>query len=158
MEETHERFLSFLDASEDCRWKIAKWLSLNGYTVRVPPLMKSPTHADWKRHSDSGDLEITRRVEVKQLSASFTCREDWPFRDKFIVCNKHSFDAAVPKPYGYIIVNREGTHAAIVLSDTSHRWGCEQKRDSRYGENVVQQHFYMAPLDCVRFVALKGQP
>ena len=38
---------------------------------------------------DDGDLSVTikesKRIEIKNLSAQFTCAEDWPYKD-FMVC------------------------------------------------------------------------
>lgn len=131
---------------------IARWLTSRGHIVRLAPLTKAPTRADWKDHVDDGDLEIALRVEVKRLSANFTNAKDWPFGSKFIVCAKHAFDNARPKPHSFIIVNAAGTHAAIVEGRTSRDWTVERKTDSRM--DGVSQECYLAPMGCVTFTTL----
>jgi hypothetical protein len=148
----HERFLSHLDASIDAVWQIARFLSSRGYNIEVPAASRASKHEDWRNHADCGDIYISQRVEVKKLGVSFASRIDWPFEDKFIVCAKHSYDMAIPKPYAYIIVSQDGSHAATVFSSDADKWYVERRKDSRY-ENV-EQEFYFAQLDTVKFFPL----
>lgn len=148
----HQRFLEHLRLSEPARWAVAQWLLKRGYPVLLDPISFAPTRDEWETHADSGDLHVAVRVEVKQLSRDFTSRQDWPFGEKFIVCGRRAHDRAKPKPYGYVILNRAGTHAAFVLSATASTWRVESRTDSRY-DNVTQE-FYLAPLSAVRFSPL----
>ncbi|MFW5970495.1 MAG: hypothetical protein ACOCQT_00200 [Desulfovermiculus sp.] len=134
---------------------MARWLHGLGYNVAVNATGRAPRHEDWQDYADSGDLEINQRMEVKRLSVDFTGRQDWPFGSKFLVCARHSFDRAMPKPHAYIILNRTGTHAAIVKKETYPQWYVEKRTDSRY--QGVEQEFYLAPLECVQFHQLKQQ-
>lgn len=124
-------------------------LNRRGYNVTIPTSTRAKTHGDWKSHADSGDLFISQRVEVKQLSVNFTSADDWPFGRKFIVCAKHAFDRATPKPYSFIILSASGEYAAVVFATDSRDWTVETRTDRRY-ENVSQQ-FYLSPMDKVRF-------
>lgn len=151
--DNHEKFLEHLDASEEPVWLIARWLSGRGYSVQVPAASRANKREDWKDHVDSGDLYISQRVEVKQLSVNFTSRSDWPYRDDFIVCAKHAYDNATPKPYTYIIVSADSSHAAAVMCLDSGKWYTGIREDSRY--KGVKQEFYFAPLDTVRFFPLE---
>ena len=151
----HALFQGHLKDSRDSVWLVARWLQERGNAVVVNPLSVAERHEDWKKHTDSGDLAITQRVEVKSLSAEFVSRETWPFGEKFIVCAKHAWDLAVPRPYSFIYVNRAKTHVALVMGTTHKRWFVEDRVDSRY--DGVKQAFYFCPLDDVRFLALRGQ-
>ena len=144
-----QRFLKHLDESIDGVLSAAKWLNKRGYSVTIPPTVASETYEDRMNHVDGGDLFITMRIEVKTLGINFTNKDDWKFRDKFIVCAKHSFDNAKPKPYGYIIQSADMKHIAVVNSSTSKQWYVETRKDSRY-ENVTQS-FYLCPIDLVKF-------
>ena len=123
-----------------------------GYPVSVPPTFVAPSHEEWEEYADDGDLYVGQRVEVKKLGVEFTGRADWPFGSKFIVCAKHSFDRAKPKPYRYYYLNKSETHAAIVMGSSHKSWYCETKKDSRY-EDMVQD-CYMCPIHLVKFISL----
>jgi hypothetical protein len=156
MSENHKKFLSHLSESQNSVWLIAKFLNSFGYNVTVNASDKAKEAKDWQSFVDNGDLMIQQRVEVKALSAEFTNSNDWKFGKKFIVCAKHSFDNATPKPYLYIYLNKQKTHAAFVLSDTFSRWYVETRRDSRY--NNVEQEFYFCPLENVVFSEIANAP
>lgn len=145
----HSRFLRHLDDSADAVWLVSRFLSRRGYGVTIPPTSRAVAHNEWEACADNGDILITQRVEVKRLGVDFTCREDWPFRDKFIVCAKHSFDRATQKPFAYIILSANMVNASAVFSSDSRCWTTEKRTDRRY--NGVTQEFYLSPLDKVRF-------
>lgn len=151
MNEDHEKFLKFLDESRPAVMFVAQWFNKLGYTIGLPPTTKAKTYEEWEEHADSGDLIINMRLEVKQLSADFTGREDWPFKD-FIVCAKHSFDRADPKPYMYVIVNKAMTHAGIVMGSHSGNWTVEERADGRF--NGRKQLYYISQVDHVVFKEL----
>ena len=60
----------------------------------------------------------------------------------------HAFDRAVPKPYGYIYLNKAKTHMAMVMCQTSKKWYVEKRTDKRTN---IEQEFYLCPLDEVYF-------
>lgn len=131
----HENTLKFhkhLDASHDAVWNAARWLQSIGRQVVIMPSSKTPTHAEWKQHADTGDLYIQQRIEVKRRSKHFSGPIDWPHGDTFFVCAKHSWDRAKPKPHAYMIFNKDMTHVAIVLGDSHPEWSVINKEDSRY--------------------------
>ena len=145
-----KKFLTHLDASTDGVLSAARWLNKRGYNVTIPPTSYAESYEDRLNHTDGGDLFINLRIEVKTLGITFSGRHDWKFGDKFIVCAKHSFDNAKPKPYGYIIQSADLQHLAIVNSNTFKHWYVEQRKDSRYED--VTQNFYLCPIDLVKFV------
>lgn len=150
----HEKFLNHLDNSEDAVWHVMRMFSKAGNPVWKNPTTKARTAAQWQEHADGGDFWIGQRVEVKKLSVDFTCAADWPFRSKFIVCAKHAWDSASPKPIGYCILSQDGTHLAYVKGSTSPEWYVEKRTDSRY--DSVSQDFYFCPLDLVYWTKIDG--
>lgn len=159
--EQHRMFLDALWYSEPARWRIARWFSNEGHAVWVPPngLHHYEGHMDRiYQNSDDGDIHITQRVEVRQITAPFTCREDWPFKD-FIVATRYEFDRAItkpPRPVAYMVVNPEVTHMAYVLTMTRQHWHIET-RNSRPLIDIGPREYYITTLDHVRFVSLKPE-
>jgi hypothetical protein len=145
----HQKFLSHLESSSQAVWSVAEMLNHRGYNVTIPTATRAEAHGDWKMHADSGDLFINQRVEVKQLTVEFTSADDWPFGRKFIVCAKHAFDRATPKPYSFVILSSSGRHAAVVFATDSRTWTVETRTDRRYDN--VSQEFYFSPMDRVCF-------
>lgn len=147
-----QRFVKHLNDSHEGVISAANWLNSLGYSVTIPPSTVSDSYENRMKHVDNGDLYINMRVEVKTLGITFTSRADWKFGDKFIVCAKHSFDNAKPKPYAYIIQSADLKHIAVVHSTTFKQWYSESRKDSRYED--VTQDFYLCPIDLVRFHAV----
>ena len=147
-----QKFVKHLSESHEGVISAANWLNSLGYSVTIPPSTVSDSYENRMKHVDNGDLYINMRVEVKTLGITFTSRADWKFGDKFIVCAKHSFDNAKPKPYAYIIQSADLKHIAVVHSTTFKQWYSEPRKDSRYED--VTQDFYLCPIDLVRFHAV----
>ena len=149
----HLAFQQHLRQSGDVVWFVARWLWSQGNTVTVNKMVIAPEHKQWTAYADHGDLEIVKdgykqRVEVKGLKVSFTGAKDWPFQD-FIVCAKHSFDNAKPKPAFYIIVSADRRALAVVDTHSFGRWEMVKRDDSRYYK--VAQEFYTCPLDKIHW-------
>ena len=150
VEENHERFLKNLDNSKPSVRLVSKLLKDRGYNVRIGKTTKAKTHKTWRKHADNGDLFVDDyRIEIKGLSAKFTNKHDWPFRDKFIVCAKHAWDSATPKPYAFVCLSRDKKYIAIVFGNTSSHWYVEERKDSRYDD--YYQDFYFCPKGKVIF-------
>ncbi len=120
--------------------------------MKVNAAPKAEKRSEWKNYADQGDIEISQRVEIKQLSAQFTGPDDWPFKPKFIVCAKHSWDRSVPKPYAYIVLSKDGMNAGIVMGHTNSEWTVEERTDTRYKN--VKQEFYFCPMEHIKWVKL----
>jgi len=148
----HSRFVDHLNQSRHGVWLIADWLNRKGMDVTVTASSVSKGYEDRMDHVDSGDLYISQRVEVKSLSAEFTCKEEWPFGKELIVCAKHSYDNATPKPYMYVLLSKAKTHAIIVMGRDSKKWTVKRYKDKRY-ENM-EQDFYISSVDDVQFIKL----
>jgi hypothetical protein len=152
-ERDHTRFVQHLNDSKHGVWLVANWLNeKQGLNVTVNASSVSKGYEDRMDHVDSGDLYISQRVEVKSLSAEFTGKHDWPFKDQLIVCAKHSYDNATPKPYMYVLLNKAKTHAIIIMGRDHGKWTVKKYNDKRY-ENMTQD-FYIAKADDVTFIKL----
>jgi len=148
-ERDHTRFIEHLDASNPTVFQCAKFFYDKGIQVAISPMSKSKGYDDRLDHTDDGDLFIQQRIEVKGLSADFTNGADWPFGAEFIVCAAHSYDRAKPKPYAYMILNRNRTHVAIVYGKSRPHWTSKRIKDGRYED--MTQKFYLCPLEHVDF-------
>jgi hypothetical protein len=149
IKKNHQRFLEHLEKSRQFVDLVDKWLNEAGIKSRVLPMKKAPSHAQWKRYADHGDL-ITEngRVEVKHLDCLFSNAETWPFKD-FIVCAVHAWDRAEPKPFEFIYLNKSLTFGARLKGSTRNEWTVGVRKDQRY--ESVSQKFYFAPIPLVEF-------
>jgi hypothetical protein len=155
-EQTHEKFLKRLSASQSAVWRVAMWLSQHGHNVQINALHSAPTRSDAPDFADLGDIEIMSRIEVKGLSAEFTCREDWPFPD-FLVCNKAAFDKAHRKPAMFYYVNKDGTHIACLdARKTRAKWKTTMRRDKTYDDvgGKPEEEFYVCSPDLPTYRSL----
>ena len=157
--ENHKRFHAHLEASKPAVKFAREYLEGLGYKVRNkkskknPTNKKSPSYEVRMEYVDDGDLEYYkddewRRVEVKHLSGTFTSREDWAFRNYFVMA-KHAWDKADPKPDILISFNKDYTHIAKVYGNTSDKWYVQSVKDSRYMD--YRQAIYCCSLDLVEF-------
>ena len=144
----HAKFIKNLDDSDESVWIAAMHLNQMGVPVTVRTHTKSESYDDRLNHLDQGDLEIVQRVEVKGLSTEFTCKDDFPFKS-IIVCAKHSWDFANPKPYAYMLLNKNRTHYGLIKGETRESWFVDSFKDKRY-ESMVQE-CYKTNLDNVTF-------
>ena len=133
----HERFKKHLMDSQKCVWKASKSLSDIGLPVTIEPTFYSDSYDNRLYYQDNGDIRISLRIEVKGINTNFTCQEDFPYSHMF-VCAKHSWDFTNPKPFGYIIYNKEQTHFAFIPGSTHSSWTVNTIKDKRYG-NMVQK-------------------
>ena len=155
MTDNHKKFLDHLDESIVGVERAARWLRGHGHTLRVGETTKAETHADYKGHQDDGDLFIEDRIEVKRFGKNWTCREDWPYGRRTIVCAKHSYDRAEQTPYLYIMLSNDMTHAITVLvKATRDQWYVKKVKDR--GFNRVQD-CYHCPLKLVTFHRLEDE-
>jgi len=132
---THEQFIDALVLSQTPVKVAANWLRELGYYVRMPEMKIAPTRENNFKYRDSGDLWLSingvqMRVEVKhRKNLNFTCCEDYPFETIFI---DEQYTIQKPgKLWAYMILNKDMTYAAVVLSETSRHWVVEEKEDPR---------------------------
>lgn len=145
MSDKHERFQALLGASEDSVWDVMRWLTEKGFSVRKEPTKVAPTVEERETYKDDADFEVCLPIEVKALSADFTCRRDWPFGNKFIVDSKNTFDEKLRKPWQYIYVNKAKTHYAVLnVRETMCHWYTEEKTCGNYADvGGLKSEFYI---------------
>jgi hypothetical protein len=144
-------FLADLRESQESVDRVAKWLREKGYPVVVRPTFERPDPTQMSNFSDSGDLEILQRVEVKQRkSLTFTSRDDFAY-PTLIVDACHCYDNARPKPFAYVILNRSMTAAFLVPNASRSHWLKIKKYDRFKGR---ERCFYECPIEHVQFVTL----
>ena len=153
----HELFTERLKKSQEAVLHMAAWHERRGFSVYVPPLRIAPSRDQWREFSDSGDFYVDgyggkRRMEAKRLTKNFTCHADWPYKLVFIVCSKHSFDNADPKPRNYFILNPSMTHCGVVaVNSTVDDWTWRPVYDRKFLE---WQDDYFCPMRLVYFMEL----
>ena len=153
-----DKFVERLNKSRKAVQVVADWWRSRGYLVNVPETEIRPSHNQWKQYVDSGDCYVThkhggtqKRFEVKGLSYNFTDITDWPFGSNFIVCAKHSWDNAEPKPFAYMYLNPGMTHAAVVFGHHHKSWTIKSvpDRDRSYAQDC-----YLSPIDNISWIVL----
>lgn len=151
-DEDDPTFVDDLRRSQDSVDVAAKWLRSQGYPLVVRPTFVRPTSDQMAEFSDSGDLEIMQRVEVKQrVDIDFTSADDFPYQT-VIVDACHCYDKARPKPYAYIIFNSQLTHAMVVnVRETIGAWSRTVKLDRKKNR---RRKFYECPVSEARFVTI----
>lgn len=152
-ERDNRKVVQHVRQSQDDVWRVARWLNNKGYEVRIPPTTYAKNYEDRLNHQDQGDLYVKfqkeERVEVKGLSTQFTSKNDWRFKDEAIVCAKHAFDHAEPKPFFYVLLSADKIHAMFIRSDTKEHWEVKEFNDKRY--ESMRQRFYVCPIQYIKF-------
>ncbi len=131
----HQKFLERVDESQLAVYIAGRWLQRLGHHIIMPPYSHAESHADWREHADNGDLHVASRWEVKHHSYPWKSLETWT-HDDFIVCSRHTYDQAKVKPRGYIYLNRDMTHAAVVFADTVGKWETRDNWDPNLGKKT----------------------
>ena len=138
------KFLERFAKSHEAVKLTAEWFEKEGCSnIRIPDFTLAPSHKEWKKHTDDGDLYVNnKRIEVKGLTAQhywFTTNKEYPY-DNWIICAKHSYDRAKPKPYAYLVWNCNRTHFGIIKTDTFDNWKIKNIKDPNY---PTSQDFYV---------------
>lgn len=137
-------FVADLTESHKAVEKAAAWLRNKGYPVIVRPTFVRPDVSERGEYADDGDIEILQRIEVKRrISMTFSGEGDFPY-DTLIVDACHCYDKANPKPYAYIIFNRDMTAAFIVdVKSTRRHWQRTTRADR---QKARVREFYECPV------------
>ncbi len=133
----HQEFLKYLEKSKDAVWAVARWLGEHGHTVQVNPTFAAPTVGVRDLYRDNGDLFVSLRVEVKERTLSWTSKEDFPYPTIF-VCKQKAYDETVDKPFCWVCLDNDRSHAAIIYHATKEHWKVREVYDSRF------KHTYQA--------------
>lgn len=144
-------FIEDLRASQKSVELVASWIRKRGTPVIIRPTFERPDQSQKFEYSDNGDLEILQRIEVKQRkSLTFVSKSDFKYPSIIVDCC-HAYDKARPKPYAYVILNREMTCGFIVMNDTFKHWQRLTKWD-RFKSRDRQ--FYECPIEHAIFADL----
>ena len=114
-QETHERFKKNLLSSELAVQAVEGYFLNKGYRVTVPELHVPGTFEDGK--ADSGDIILHHagtdyRVEVK-AQPRYTVKQLLRFPAGIIIDKKTTWDAKIPKPDAYYVVDKTMAHACV---------------------------------------------
>lgn len=144
-------FVGALEQSKSCVAAVAAWMAKHNCDVLIRPTVVRPDFESRNDYADHGDIEIRQRVEVKHRSIDFTSVDDYPY-PTVIVDEKYKVDR-IPrsKLWGYLIVNRQGTHVCCVKPDTQAQWLVESKHDNKDGQ---RREFYVCPKGLCLFCGL----
>jgi hypothetical protein len=135
-----------LEKSKEAMLLVMAWLSFEGQTVVAPPVQCRPDIKSRAAFADKGDLFVLKGLEVKRRKLMFTSAEDFPYPTVFIDVAKN-FDAKVPKPYLYLILSDDMTHAIEVdVKHTRDKWTTTIKFDRGRKRN-----FYECPVEHCKF-------
>ena len=143
LRETFDRRLA---RSHLALWVAASWAWDNGQNVRIP---STPPGVP-----DDGDLFVQaspgsrwQRLEVKHIRRDWTCRQDFPF-PKVLICARHSWDRANPKPAEYVLFNHRMTHVIRVKRNTRPLWWVDEVAD-RKRDDGHQECYCIKPDDAL---------
>lgn len=124
----HEDFVKALQESRDATFKVGQWLHSLGYDVRIPAFYIPKDRTD-SGVSDHGDIFIIKdgrpekRMEVKHRpNLTFTCKEDWPFKDGIFIANVDVIERGKNNLGAFITVNGPMTHICIIRPETRRYW------------------------------------
>jgi len=141
-----------------CAWLIR----MGNKDAEVLPKTYAKNQSERMDHLDHGDIKVTltmfsgtikRIMGVKGRSLTFTGRQDFPFPD-LIVCSVKSWDHSNPKPRGFISINVDETHCAIVWSSTIRAWKKRDFVDGRPNRGETETN-YVCPIHCVQFFNMR---
>lgn len=149
---SYNGFIKRLRGSAPSVHAVAEHLRItNGWAVRINPTPIAPPGSEMWRYADSGDLELSVPISVKQTSRDFTGAADWPFPN-FMIDSCDTWDRMVHKPMYIYTVNPKLTHAGRVSIKTIDRWERVEVDDVNYGRELK----IVAPLDCVEWMELRA--
>ncbi len=127
------------------------WLTGRGLKAKAMPLVVRPDVSVKNDFLDNGDIEITKRIEVKHRSINFTSADDYPY-DTVIVDELYKVDRSDSGDLDkYMIVNNKCTHICIVDSCTKNSWTTETHYDAAQKRTCT---FYVCPLNKCAFYSL----
>ncbi|WP_286995269.1 hypothetical protein [Acinetobacter sp.] len=133
-----KKFQSHLRESRGPVWRVAEALFEQGFSPTVKYSQVMEEGDPWRLYADDGDISLDIKIEVKhRKKIGWTCANDFPY-DTLLVCAKASYSRAFPKPYAYIHLDDDMSHAAIIYNGTFPEWEEIRMPDERYGDNYIQ--------------------
>jgi hypothetical protein len=152
----NDLFLKEFKVSQEVTMEVASWLAGAGYNCRVLPSVLRPDPKVRFDYTDSGDIEIIQRCEVKLRSINFDSAESWPFPDIFLdeAYKMAKFHRATL--YGYAIVNKARTGMLLIPRSTMGGWFTTTIYDKTVGRECTN---ICAPKSSAAYYSLnKSEP
>lgn len=150
-------FVRRFQTSRTAIFKVAEYLHREkGLNVAIPSMVLSPNVSSSMGYSDKGDLFVwangkkTFIIDVKHKQIDFTCAENFPFQDEYIMVASVASVTRLPA-FAYFVVNRQMTHAFVVKGDTKHLWHISHVKDKERGDSEDK---YMCYIGLGEFVEL----
>lgn len=110
-------FLRDLEASHAVSMRVAMYLQAVGHNVRLfVPTVRKTAEERWE-HTDSGDIEITKSIEVKQRGFDFHDAASYPYPTIYLG-EVYKVDKIWRDLYDFVLTNSSITHAACVDART----------------------------------------
>ena len=162
-DERQQQFMAILTESEAAVWCIAQWLTHRGHDILIPRFLLNPDVRRWREYADDGDLFIVRsddtrtRIEVRHISEKypFTCRDDWPHGEKFLIERVPRYDRKKPSPEIMFFVNHPMTHTAVVMPNSSFEgWYVEERAPAYNRPEEGSADYYLCPMGHVKFMEI----
>jgi hypothetical protein len=146
-----EDFLRDLNASFPTVMKVAIWLRAHGQSVNViVPTIRKDSAGRWE-HTDSGDIEILKTIEVKHRGFEFHDVATYPYATIWIG-ETYKVDKGLPRLHAFVATNAAETHAAIVNVNTKKDWLVETTFDKKQGRECQS---YGCPKELATFIDLR---
>ena len=101
-----------------------------------------------REYGKDPDFLILMPGEAKRRNFHFTSAEDYPYKT---ICVDVAHKIEKNPAYAYFIVNKPGTHMAILMHNSKNLWIVEEKYDSRIKRT---RRYYFAPVKCAKFVKI----
>lgn len=136
----HKEFLNRLAYSNYAVRIVALYLLRHGFSrLVINETRYANSVKDNNEFKDNGDILAYEkngvdgfwRIEVKRKDSSFTCRDDWPFKNEVFVMSKRAWSEEEKKADYIFIVNKEFTHAGIIYGKDSETWKEREITDSK---------------------------
>jgi len=126
MTKSDKQFLEQLEESHIYVRQVANWLMSKGYDVKINPASVRENYEDRWEHTDDGDLEVRLRIEVKHRKLDFNGPDDYPY-DTVLLDECYKVDGREASLYGYVILNKDASVAAVASKSTMNHWVRERK-------------------------------
>jgi hypothetical protein len=146
-----EDFLRDLNASFPAVMKVAIWLRAHDQNVNVMvPTIRKDSAERWK-HTDSGDIEILKTIEVKHRGFDFHDMATFPHPTIWIG-ETYKVDKGLARLHAFVATNKAITHAAVVPASTKAHWLKETRYDAKQGRECES---YGCPKGLATFIDLR---
>ena len=145
-------FRQNLKKSQEYVAVVNNWLRGYGFNSNILPYTVCKDVSERWEHTDSGDIEIRQRVEVKHRpKMDFKSLDDLPYPsiiiDEAYKIDKHNINTL----YAYFIVNSSKTRAMVILPRTKKHWFKKKWTDVA---EKIEREFYFCPKEHLILVKL----